>query len=313
MSQAPVNILFSDSDDRWAEWETPLRTALDAAGIEAHVHRSYDTPEAVDYVVYSPASPLQDFRPYTRLKAVLSMWAGVESIEGNATLTVPLTRMVDPGLTEGMVEYVTGHILRYHLGIDQHLSSQSWQPETSPPLARNRTVGFLGLGALGRACADAADALNFNVEGWSRNPKSLQNVTTHSGDDGLATLLSRSEILVLLLPLTAQTRDLLDAARLSQMPKGACIINPGRGPLLVDDDLIAALDKGQIGHATLDVFRTEPLPEDHPFWAHRNVTVTPHIAAETRAETAAHVIAQNIARAQAGAPLLHLVDRAQGY
>lgn len=309
-----INVLFSDRDENWAAWEAPLRTAFESANVKVDLHRSYETPEQVDYVVYSPASPLQDFQPYTNLKAVLSMWAGVESIEGNQTLNVPLARMVDPGLTEGMLEYVTGHILRYHLGMDQHIhNTDAWQPETSPPLARSRNIGFLGLGALGLACAEAAQRLNFNVEGWSRNAKTLDNLTTHHGNDGLKTLLNRSEILVLLLPLTDETRDLMNAETLNMLPKGACIINPGRGPLIVDEDLVDALNKGHLAHATLDVFRKEPLTQDHPFWTHPKVTITPHIAAETRPETAAHVIAENIQRSQAGRPLLNLVDRSAGY
>ncbi len=309
-----LNILFSDRDEAWTKWEGPLRAELHAAGITANVHRSYDTPQSVDFVIYSPASPLQDFSPYTNLKAVLSMWAGVESIQDNRTLTVPLTRMVDPGLTEGMVEYVTGHMLRHHLGLDRHIkSSGTWMPKNAPPLARNRTVGFLGLGALGAACAQAAARLNFDVHGWSRTPKSVAGLTCHDGEEGLGKILSLSEILVLLLPLTDQTRDLMNAHRLSLLPKGACLINPGRGHLIVDDDLIAALDTGQIAHATLDVFRQEPLPSSHVFWSHPGITVTPHIAAETRAETAAKVIVENIIRAQKGQPLLHQVDRTSGY
>jgi len=309
-----LDILFSDRDERWAEWQKPLRKALDDAGLKAQLHRSYETPEAVDYVVYSPASPLQDFTPYRRLKAVLSMWAGVETIEGNQTLKVPLARMVDPGLTTGMVEYVMGHILRYHLGMDQHINSDgTWRPETSPPLAMSRNVGFLGLGALGLASAKAAQSFGFNVEGWSRSQKSVDGMMTHHGPDGLEALLGRTDILVLLLPLTDETHDLLDRTRLSQLRKGAFIINPGRGPLIVDEDLIASLDDGQIAHATLDVFRQEPLPKAHPFWSHPNVTVTPHIAAETRAETAAQVIVENIKRSEAGKPLLNVVDRSAGY
>lgn len=309
-----INVLFSDRDESWAQWQAPLQSAFNSAGLDVELHRSYDIPETVEYVVYSPASPLQDFSPYQNLKAVLSMWAGVESIEGNQTLKAPLARMVDPGLTEGMVEYVTGHILRYHLGMDQHIHNKaSWQPETAPPLARSRTIGFLGLGALGLACAKAAGALNFNVQGWSRTEKTLDNMITHHGNDGLKTILGRAEILVLLLPLTDGTRDLINAETLNMLPKGSCIINPGRGPLIVDEDLIEALDRSHLSHATLDVFRTEPLPQDHPFWTHPKVTVTPHIAAETRPQTAAHVIAANILRCENGLPLQNLVDRKAGY
>jgi glyoxylate/hydroxypyruvate reductase A len=149
--------------------------------------------------------------------------------------------------------------------------------------------------------------------GWSRSPKAIDGIACHSGEDGLAHVLSRAEIAVLLLPLTEGTRDLMNAERLALMPKGAVIINPGRGPLIDDTALLAALDAGRIGHATLDVFRTEPLPPDHPFWAHPKVTVTPHIAADTRPSSSSHVIAENIRRGEAGEPFQHLVDRSRGY
>jgi len=214
-----------------------------------------------------------------------------------------------------MVEYVTGHVLRHHLGLDRHIIRQDgvWRHELVPPLATERPVAMLGLGALGRACAEALRALGFPLLGWSRAPKDLPGIDCHSGEDGLATVLARAQIVVTLLPQTPGTTGLLDARRLALLPRGACLVNPGRGPLIDDDALLAALDSGQVGHATLDVFRTEPLPPEHPFWAHPGVTVTPHIAAETRAETAAPVVAANIRRAEDGAPLLHRVDRTRGY
>ena len=155
--------------------------------------------------------------------------------------------------------------------------------------------------------------LGFPVSGWSRSPKTVGNITCHHGPDGLRAALQGAEIVILLLPLTAGTENILDADALALLPKGAVIINPGRGPLIDDAALLGALDSGQIGHATLDVFREEPLPENHPFWHHDSVTVTPHIASETRPKTASESIARNIARAEAGKPLLHLVDRGLGY
>ena len=159
----------------------------------------------------------------------------------------------------------------------------------------------------------ALAALKFDVSGWSRRPKKINAITCYSGDDGLREVIASSDILVLLLPLTTATENLLNADSLALMPKKASILNPGRGQLIDDDALLAALDTGQIGSATLDVFRVEPLPAEHPFWAHPRVTVTPHIASETRAETAATVIAENIRRGEAGEPFLHLVDRNAGY
>lgn len=308
-----TNILFAAGAKRWDIYETPLRDALRAAGINATL--SQDIPAAkVDYIVYAPDSPLQDFTPYTRAKAVLNLWAGVEKIVGNETLKIPLARMVDPGLTKGMVEWVTGHTLRYHLGMDAHIVNRDhvWAPE-APPLAQERDVVILGLGALGTACAQALLGLGFRVTGWSRSRKSVNGVTCLHGDDGLKKALSLGEIVITLLPDTPATENTLDADTFALLPRGAFIINPGRGPLIDDEALITALDTGQVAHATLDVFRVEPLPRDHPFWAHPSVTVTPHIAAETRPATASEAVVENIRRGEAGQPFLNLVDRDLGY
>ncbi|MDA7964097.1 glyoxylate/hydroxypyruvate reductase A [Ruegeria sp.] len=309
----PVNVLFSARPALWPVYEPLLSEGLRAAGLEFHLATDMP-PDQVDYVVYAPNGGLSDFTPLTRLKAVLSLWAGIESISGNQTLTVPLARMVDHGLTEGMTEWVVGHVLRYHLGMDTHITRQdgTWAPE-APPLAADRHVCILGLGTLGEAAARALAALNFNVTGWSRTPKGIPGIRCEHGAEGLRAALSQAEIVVLLLPDTAATQNILNAETLTLLPKGARIINPGRGPLIDDEALLAALNSGQIGHATLDVFRVEPLPADHPYWAHPNVTVTPHIASETRPPTAAQVICENIRRGEAGEPFLHLVDRQLGY
>jgi glyoxylate/hydroxypyruvate reductase len=219
-----------------------------------------------------------------------------------------------PGDDRKHGEYVTGHVLRYHLDLDAVLAAQSgdWAP-VCPPLARERTVAVLGLGELGRACAQALAGLNFPVLGWSRSPRSVPGIECHAGEDGLEAVLARAEIVVTLLPHTPATESLMDARRLALLPRGARLINPGRGALIDDAALLAALESGQVGHATLDVFRTEPLPPDHPFWAHPRVTVTPHVAAETRPDTASRVIAENIRRCEAGEPLLHLVEPDRGY
>lgn len=309
-----INILFAAKPASWSAYEAPLRRALDDIGHDYTLTAQTSDPACIDYLIYAPSGPISDFTPFTRAKAVLGLWAGVEGITGNETLTIPLTRMVDHGLTEGMVEWVTGHALRHHLDMDQHILGQDGQwRDFVPPLARDRTVAVLGLGALGRACATALSALNFNVLGWSRREKSIKGVHCYFGDDGLDQALSQAEIVITLLPLTADTKNLLNAQRLSKMPREACIINPGRGPLIDDDALLAALGTGQIAHATLDVFRIEPLPVDHPYWAHPQVTVTPHIASETRPASSSRVIAENIRRSEAGEPLLHLVDRTAGY
>lgn len=308
-------ILFAAPEARWAQYEAPLREALAEQGIEAQLDCKTSSPQRIDYVIFAPNGPVSDFSPFTRLKAVLNLWAGVENVVQNPTLKVPLARMVDEGLTEGMVEWCVGHTLRHHLGMDAQIANQDgiWRHfESIPPLARNRRVCVLGLGALGGAVSRALVSLNFQVSGYSRRPKRIDGVTTYSGTE-LARALSGAEIVIALLPSTPSTEDILSSAQFAAMAQGAVLLNPGRGQLIDDNALLAALDAGQVGHATLDVFRVEPLPEDHPFWSHPKVTVTPHIASETRPETAARVIAENIRRGETNKPLINLVDRASGY
>ena len=307
------NVLFAAGEESFEKYRDPLQAAFKDEGLKVVLATDIPSPD-VDYIIYAPSSPVRDFTPFTRCKAILNLWAGVERVVANPTLTQPLTRMVDPGLTAGMVEYVCGHALRYHLGMDRYLRAApgSWDA-VAPPLATERRIGILGLGELGRACAGALLTLGFNICGWSARPKQITGITCHHGPDGLWQTLQHSEILVTLLPQTPQTENILNKTTLRQMPRGACIINPGRGTLIDDAALLEALDSGQIAGATLDVFRQEPLPADHPFWAHPGITVSPHIAAATRAETAAKVIARNIARSEQGLELLHLVDRTRGY
>jgi len=308
-----LNILFSAKPARWEEFRPHLEAAFDEAGLDYALATEFP-PAEVDYIVYAPNGQVTDLTPYTNTKAVLSLWAGVESIVSNQTLTQPLCRMVDDGLTEGMVEWVTGHALRHHLEMDRHIHGQTGEwLEGVPPLARERKLCVLGLGALGKACARQLVGLNFDTHGWSRREKSVAGITCHHGEEGLNAALQDADIVVLLLPDTPATANIINAETLALLAPGAVMINPGRGPLIDDDALLEALDQGTLGHATLDVFRIEPLPADHPFWAHPQVTVTPHIASETRPSSAARVIAENIRRGEAEEPFLHLVDRKTGY
>lgn len=308
-----IRVLFAGNPAGWDRYRPALEAAFAAAGLGVALSPDH-APATVDWIIHSPAGPIADFTPFTRAKGVLSLWAGVEGVVANPTLHLPLARMVDPSLTEGMVEWVLAHVLRHHLGTDAHVVNPDrvWASDP-PPLARDRRVGVLGLGELGAACATALAGLRFDVAGWSRGAKVVPGIACHHGPDGLRVVLARSEIVVLLLPSTPATANVIDAAALNLLPHGAVVVNPGRGPLIDDDALLAALDDGRIGHATLDVFRTEPLPQDHCYWTHPRVTVTPHVASATRPGTASRVIADNVRRGEAGQPLLHMVDRTAGY
>jgi len=309
-------VLYAGNPEEWPLYQRTLTEAFGHSGVDVHLDNAAGDPALVDYIVYAPgASGLSDFSPYVNLKAVLSLWAGVETFQHNETLQVPLARMVDPGLCEGMSDWVLGHVLRCHLGMDAHIFGQDgiWRNDVTPPLARQRRVGVLGLGALGIFVARRLSGIGFHVSGWSRRQKDARDIACYAGKDGLHEVLATSEILILLLPLTRATENILDAAALARLPKGACVLNPGRGALIKDAALLAALDKGHVKQAILDVFRDEPLAPEHPFWAHPRIIVTPHIASATRAETASLAIAENIRRGEAGEEFLHLVDRLEGY
>lgn len=309
-----IHILFSATDESWPHYRDPLIEACSDAGLEVFLSRDHD-PEDVDYIVFAPSGPVKDFSPYTNTKAILSLWAGVETVVDNKTLTQPLLRMVDDSLTAGMVEWVVGHTLRHHLGMDTHIHGQDgiWRDGIFPPIAAQRPITILGIGALGIACGQALTALGFPVTGWSRSQKSVEGLTCLSGNDGLESALTNAAGVILLLPDTPATKHILNAQTLDLLAQGAFVINPGRGPLIDDDALLAALDNDHISHATLDVFAQEPLPANHPYWAHPHVTVTPHIASTTRPDTASKVIAAQILRGEQGQAFLHQVDRSQGY
>ena len=308
-----IKILFSANEENWKRYKAPLQDALDDKSLDYELGTNI-TPSEVDYIIYAPSSYLQDFSPYTKLKAVLNLWAGVEGVTNNKTLKVPLARMVDSGLTDGMVEWVTGHTLRHHLGIDKHIHGQDgiWRSYV-PPLAKDRVITILGLGTLGTACGIALKRLGFNVRGWSRREKRVDGILCFYGDEQIDSSLMDADIVVLLLPDTPLTQNILNQHTLNLLKRGAFVLNPGRGPLIDDDALLVALDSGQIEHATLDVFRVEPLPKNHQYWSNNKVTVTPHKASETRPITASQVIAMNIKRAENGQKLLYLVDRENGY
>lgn len=314
-----TDILFSTRPDQLETWVPELERWSRELNIPFALHTDPEKAPLpkLDMLVHNPVDGVQDLAPFKGVKVIQSIWAGVERFLSNPTLPEgpTLCRMVEPGLTEGMTDYITGHVMRHHLNIDRNIHESSaaiWNPVV-PPLSSDRKVGVLGLGALGADAARMLARLRFDVAGWSRSARSLDGVTCFHGDEGLTEILQRSEILVTILPSTAETRGLMNAKTLALLPKGAVIINPGRGQLIEEAALLDAVNGGHIAHATLDVFNTEPLPQGHPFWSHPKITITPHIAAETRASGAARVVVEQIGRITRGEPLQHIVDPAIGY
>ena len=270
----------------------------------------------IDYaLVWHPAPGLLASLP--NLKLIVSLGAGVDHILRDPELPacVPIVRLVDPYMTQAMSEYIALQVLRLHRQDFAYRAQQAaaeWR-EHDQKNAAERSVGILGFGTLGQDAAAKLKALGFDVAGWSRSGRDVPGLATYGGAGGLDALLRRSEILVSLLPMTAETEGILDAGLLARLPRGAGIINAGRGRQLVEADLLAALDAGQISAAVLDVFREEPLPAAHPFWRHPRIIVTPHVAAETHPPTATAIIAQAIDDFEAGQPVANVIDRDKGY
>jgi glyoxylate/hydroxypyruvate reductase A len=228
---------------------------------------------------------------------------------------VPVARLKDVRLTTGMTEWVLLNVLRFHrqdLDYRAQQAGRIWDELPAPDTAARR-IGILGVGEIGTDSARALLALGFPVMGWSRGPKDIPGVQGFHGPDGLAAMLPQTDILVCLLPLTPETRGVLDARTLGLLPRGAFLVNGARGGHVVQPDLLAALESGHIAAAALDVFEPEPLPADHPFWGHPRVIMTPHAASITIPRSAAPQVVENIRRARDGRPLLNLVDFTLGY
>ncbi len=307
-------LLFRSSVDSAARWRAQLARLTQE--LEIRLWPEVGDPAEIDYaLVWRPEPGLLATLP--NLKLILSLGAGVDHLLGDPQLPrhLPIVRLVDPHMTDAMSEYVVLQVLRLHRhDLDYRVQQEArvWR-ELDQKNAADRRIGILGLGELGRDTARKLKALGFDVAGWSRGERAVAGIECHAGAAGLPELLGRSEILVCLLPLTAETEGILSARTLSLLPRGAALVNAARGAHLVEEDLIAALASGHISAAVLDVFRDEPLPADHPFWHHPRVVVTPHVAAFTNPATAAPIILDNIRRFEEGRPLLNRVDPARGY
>jgi glyoxylate/hydroxypyruvate reductase A len=307
-------LLFMAEMDDPAVWVTAFRAAL--PGEEIRVFPETGDPAEIECALIAKPPP-GELAKLPNLKLICSLWAGVDGLLRDPTLPrhVPLARLVDPYMTQAMSESALAHVLSVHRQLDVYRRQQAdgqWKLHPQPR-ANDRTVGILGLGALGQDAAAKLKALEFDVAGWSRRPKQVDGITNFAGLDQLPAFLQRSAILVCLVPLTADTRHLLDARAFAALPAGATVINLARGGLIVDRDLLAALDSGHLAGAVLDAFETEPLPGDHPYWRHPRVLITPHVAAISDPRSVVSVIARNVRRFRAGETVQNLVDFTTGY
>ena len=273
-------------------------------------------PDKVDIALVAHPRP-EVFARLRNLKLVVGLRAGVDdlleidSIDPN----IPIVRAQEPGGDRMIDEYVLMHVLRHHRHMPEFIAAKARREWVNPGVkfASERRVGFMGFGVIAHSAAWLVRDTGFKVAAWSRTPKSEPGIESFSGPDGLPAFLAQTEILVNVLAVTPDTTNIVNAKTLGMLPKGASFINIGRGEHVDDDALIAALDSGHIAHATLDVFRTEPLPTDHPFWAHPGITLMPHTARRPRAARIVPHAVENIRRFRAGEPLLQLVDRKRGY
>lgn len=302
-----MKILLASTSEPAARWIPALQAALpnDRFVLEP-------APDVDIALVAQP--PPRTFERLPNLKLIQSLWMGVEALLADPTLPrrVPLARLLDPGMIAAMNETVLAHVLDWHKLHFRYREQQLQKIWRQLPqiLAGERSIGLLGVGELGSVVGQTLYARGFRVLGWSRRAKEVTGIECVTD---LNEVLSRSDLIVCMLPLTPQTRGILNAQTFAQMPEGACLINVARGRHVVEKDLIAALNSGWLTHAYLDVFQTEPLDPESPLWANPHVTITPHVAALTDPRTALPEIVRNIERARRGEPPEGLVDRVAGY
>jgi len=301
----------------WAQiWKAPLAGIAPDLRVVVHGQDEYRASD-VDYALsFRPQPGLLKTLP--NLKFVFSVGAGVDGFFADPEYPrhVSLIRFVDHTLSREMAQYVVMHTLIHHRQqrmFDTWQTEKKWRQAVPPRRTEDTRVGILGLGEIGTMAAERLRDLDFAMAGWSRTRKDVRGVKSFVGDVQLNAFLGQSDILICLLPLTPQTRGILNAKTFAALPHGAFVMNVARGGHLVEADLIAAIDSGHLSGATLDVFETEPLPETSPLWLHPKVTVTPHVAAISDPRIAAQQVVDAIARDRAGMPLENLVDLERGY
>ncbi|MDF0579466.1 2-hydroxyacid dehydrogenase [Bradyrhizobium yuanmingense] len=308
-----MTVLYKANMVRGAEWARFF--AERAPDVPFRLWPDIGDPAAVRYLVaWVPPDDIATTFP--NLELVFSVGAGVDQFDTTKVPAhIPLVRMLEPGIAETMVEYVTMAVLALHRDLLDFISQQRqqvWREIRITP-ARRRRVGVVGLGQLGQVVLERLKTFGFPLLGWSRSPREIEGVTCYAGADALPEFLAQADILVCLLPLTDQTRGILNAELFARLPRGAGLVNVGRGPHLVEADLLAALDSGALSGAVLDVTDPEPLPAGHPFWSHPRILLTPHNASMTTPDTAVDFVLDVIARHRRGEELPGLVDRKRGY
>ncbi|MCB4362192.1 glyoxylate/hydroxypyruvate reductase A [Hydrogenophaga taeniospiralis] len=306
-----MNITFCCTDTKAEPWLDGLRAALPGATVEVW---QPGAPQADHAVVWAP--PQQFLDEQQALKGLFNIGAGVDALlKLRLPPGVKVVRLDDAGMSVQMAEYVCHAVIRHFREFDAYeadVKAGQWSYR-KPRHRQDFPVGVMGLGVLGERVAKALRVFEFPVHGWSRTPKAVEGVLTHSGEVGFQTFLSSCRVLVNLLPLTHETQDILNRDTLGRLQPDAYLINVARGAHLVEADLLALLESGHMAGATLDVFRTEPLPAAHPFWTHPKITVTPHTSARTLRDESIAQIARKIAALERGEPVAGVVDTARGY
>ena len=308
-----MTLLYKGDAERGRQWQALFAEAM--PDVPFRTWPDIGDPAAVRYLAtWQAPAELIDTLP--NLEILFSVGAGVDQFDATKLPpNVALVRMIEPGIVEGVVEYAVLSALALHRHLLDYIEAQRaarWHEIRLVPAARRR-IGVMGLGVIGQSVLERLKPFGFPLSGWSRSAHAIEGVTCFSGEDGLQQFLARCDILICLLPLTNETRGILNRRTLATLPAGAGLVNAGRGGHLVERDLLAELDSGHLSGAILDVLNSEPPPQDHPFWRHPRILLTPHVAGMTQAETGGKALIANIRRHLAGEPMHGLVRRDLGY